>query len=98
MENVTYQEYLIEPSNFTKGKWDCDPLHSGKPITLGHLKQWVKDQGGEFWVLGEDALPDGIEDIRSQINDEFDIVVAIRFVDPNNGNVIMYEGLIDREF
>ncbi len=87
---MMYQEALIDPSYSGFGEWVCNMFELGEPWYLPAWIAEVEGQGLECFILGQDALPDGIEDIRGRILNAPAIIIAIRDEDGQ----ISYHGLV----
>ncbi len=88
---MLYQEATISPSHSGFGERVCNRYNLGEPW---YLYEWilnVEGQGYECFILGQDELPDGIEDIRGKIHNEPPIVIAVR--EREDGQV-SYRGLV----
>lgn len=90
---MMYQEAIIDPSYSGFGEWVCNMFDLGEPWDLYAWIAEVEGQGSEVFILGQDPLPDGIEDIRGRINNEPAIVIAFK----NEDGYIGYRGLVPAE-
>ncbi len=68
--------------------WICSELGS-EPTTLDEYKKL--QNGRDYWILGEDDLPEDIEDIRGKVEDEPDIIFAVKEEDES----INYFGMVE---
>ncbi len=71
-----------------KNRWICSELGS-EPITLDEYKKL--QNGRDYWILGEEELPEDIEDIRGKIKDGPDTIFAVKEED----GITNYFGLVE---
>jgi len=90
---MMYQEAIISPSHSTYGEWVCNMFELGEPWDLYAWIAEVEGQGAgaECFILGQDALPEDIEDIRGRIHNEPPIVVAVKSREDDR---VWYRGLV----
>jgi hypothetical protein len=87
---MMYQEATISPSHSGFGEWICNRYGLGEPWDPYAWIAEVEGQGLECFILGRDALPEDIEDIRGRIHSEPAIVLAVR----DEEGHISYRGMI----
>lgn len=81
VEDIMYYEVTIQPATGEFGEWQVSPVNGegwqDKDDLLDAMRDGVESTGSEFYVLGEDELPENVEDIRGSIHNEPDMVVAM---------------------
>lgn len=73
-----YQECTITPHHGGFCMWEAGEYNGDEWHDLTDLLGEIGNNVDEYWVLGEDELPEGVEDIRGKIYNEPDIVIAVK--------------------
>ena len=70
-----WKSCLIQPVSGGFGEWECSEFEG--PSGLEPIEQMQEGGHRNFYVLGTDDLPDGVEDIRGCVRGEPDVIIVV---------------------
>lgn len=98
---TVYYDQSISRYHAGFGMYQSDP-ENGEPWAeaidlVDYMRQCAAEAGQEFYELGVDELPPGVDDIRGSIYSEPDRVFAFVWHDKQGEVQVSYEGIVARE-